>query len=298
MEEKLPEPTRSLATGLHSAADAFVEAGLGHVSCERGMTTLSEGESRRSRLAALLQTRGEGLALLLDEPARGLHEEDVRQLSLALDKLKRRHTLIINEHRVSLANVADQLLEIGPGAGQSGGQVVYQGPPKLLTQTASWKAAARAHLTVDQACNRLTVAGAWLHTLSNVACSIPLGRLVSVTGVSGSGKSSFVRGILLPALQKELPGRTECEGFAWAGGTWDSVEGYSNISSVSSTRTAHIQHPASKHGGNAPWASRRYAQDIRPFSRSGTSASQAHGFRLERWPRPLSKLFRIGRDRR
>ena len=232
MEAKLPEPTRSLATGLCAAADAFVEAGLGHVSGERGMTTLSEGESRRSRLAALLHTRGEGLALLLDEPARGLHEEDVRRLSLALDKLKRRHTLIINEHRVSLANVADQLLEIGPGAGQSGGQIIYQGPPKMATQLASRMAAARRRLTVDPAGNRLTIAGAWIHTLSNVACSIPLGRLVSVTGVSGSGKSSFIRGILLPALQKELPDRIDCDGFAWAGGAWDSIEGSSKISSV------------------------------------------------------------------
>ena len=113
LEKKLPEPSRSLAAGLYAAATAFVEAGLGHVSAERGMTTLSEGESRRSRLAALLRTRVEGLALLLDEPARGLHEEDVRRLSVALEKLKRRHTLIINEHRLSLAKVVDQLLEMG-----------------------------------------------------------------------------------------------------------------------------------------------------------------------------------------
>ena len=232
MEKKLPGPTRSLAAGLHAAAAAFVEAGLGHVSGDRGMTTLSEGESRRSRLAALLQTRGEGLALLLDEPARGLHEEDVRHLSVALDKLKRRHTLIINEHRVSLAKAVDQLLEIGPGAGDSGGQVVYQGPPERVTQRASGINTVRRHLTVNPASNWLTISGARIHTLSNVTCSIPLGRLVSVTGVSGSGKSSFVRGILLPALKKKLPDRIECEGIAWAEGAWDSVEGYSNISSV------------------------------------------------------------------
>ena len=232
MEKKLPEPSRSLAAGLHAAAAAFVEAGLGHVSSERGMTTLSEGESRRSRLAALLQTRGEGLALLLDEPARGLHEEDVRRLSVALEKLKRRHTLIINEHRVSLAKVVDQLLEVGPGAGGSGGQIVFQGHPSWITQRASQITAARVRLAVQPEDDRLTVAGARIHTLSNVTCNIPLGRLVSVTGVSGSGKSSFIRGILLPALQKELPDRIDCEGFAWAGGTWDSIKGFSNISSV------------------------------------------------------------------
>ena len=232
LEQKLPVPSRSLASGLYAAATAFVEAGLGHVSGERGMTTLSEGESRRSRLATLLRTRGEGLALLLDEPARGLHEEDVRRLSIALGKLKRRHTLIINEHRVSLAKVVDQLLEMGPGAGERGGQIIYQGPPERITQSESQITATRARLAVEPENDRLTVSGARIHTLSNLTCSIPLGRLVSVTGVSGSGKSSFVRGILVPALAKELPDRIDCEGFAWSEGTWESFEGFSNIASV------------------------------------------------------------------
>ena len=232
LEKQLPDPSRSLAAGLHVAAAAFVGTGLGHVSGERGMTTLSEGESRRSRLAALLRTRGEGLALLLDEPARGLHEEDVRRLSAALEKLKRRHTLIINEHRTSLAQFVDQLLEIGPGAGDSGGRIVYQGPPERRIQRISQRTAPRPHLSVSPKDIRLTVAGARIHTISNVTCSIPLGRLVSVTGVSGSGKSSFIRGILVPALAQELPDRVDCDGFAWAEGSWDSVEGASQILSV------------------------------------------------------------------
>ena len=232
MDKKLPNPARPLAVGLHVAAAAFVAAGLGHVSGERGMTTLSEGESRRSRLAALLRTRGEGLALLLDEPARGLHEEDVKRLSEALEKLKRRHTLIINEHRISLAQVADQLLEIGPGAGDSGGQIIYQGPPKRIVRRISQITSQRRRLCVNPNDIRLTVAGARIHTLSDIVCSIPLGRLVSVTGVSGSGKSSFIRGILVPALAQELPDRVDCDGFAWARGSWNSVEGAAHTSSV------------------------------------------------------------------
>ena len=232
MDEKLPDPARALAAGLHVAAAAFVAAGLGHVSGERGMTTLSEGESRRSRLAALLRTRGEGLALLLDEPARGLHEEDVRRLSEALEKLKLRHTLIINEHRISLAQVADQLLEVGPGAGDSGGQIVYQGPPERIVRRISQITSRRPRLSVNSKDIRITVTGARIHTLSNVTCSIPLGRLVSVTGVSGSGKSSFIRGILVPALVQELPDRVDCDGFAWAKGSWNSIEGAAHISSI------------------------------------------------------------------
>lgn len=124
LERGLPKESRSLAASLHAASEAFVSAGLGHLSGERGMTTLSEGESRRSRLAAILRARGQGLGLLLDEPARGLHEEDVARLACALAELKRRHTLIINEHRLSLASIADHVLEIGPGAGEHGGRIV------------------------------------------------------------------------------------------------------------------------------------------------------------------------------
>ena len=196
------------------------------------MTTLSEGESRRSRLAALLRTGGQGLVLMLDEPARGLHEEDLARLSVALGSLKRRHTLVINEHRISLARFVDQVLEIGPGAGDSGGRIVGQGPPQRVLAQISQNTEHRRHLGVDSNDIRLTVSGSRIHTLSNVTCDIPIGRLVSVTGVSGSGKSSFVRGILLPALAQKLPDRVESTGFAWDGGSWDSIEGASRISSV------------------------------------------------------------------
>ena len=232
LEQTLVGSSRPFAKGLHVAASAFVAAGLGHLSPARGMTTLSEGESRRSRLAALLRTRGEGLVLMLDEPARGLHEEDVARLSTALASLKRRHTLIINEHRVSLARFVDRVLEIGPGAGDGGGRIVAQGTPQRMLAKTSQNIEHRRHLPVASTNIRLTVSGARIHTLSDLTCDIPLGRLVSITGVSGSGKSSFVRGILVPALARELPDRVDSVGFAWDGGSWDSVEGVSRISSV------------------------------------------------------------------
>ena len=232
MEQALPDSSRPLTGGLHLAASAFVAAGLGHISADRGMTTLSEGESRRSRLAGLLRTRGEGLALMLDEPARGLHEEDVVRLSAALTSLKRRHTLVVNEHRISLARFVDQVVEIGPGAGDSGGRIVGKGPPQRMLARLPHDTEHRRHLDVGSNDARLTVSGARIHTLSNVTCDIPIGRLVSVTGVSGSGKSSFIRGILVPALARELPDRVDAEGFAWEGGVWDHVDGASRVSSV------------------------------------------------------------------
>ena len=232
MEQALGDAARPLAEGLHVAASAFVATGLGHISAERGMTTLSEGERRRSRLAALLHTRGEGLALMLDEPARGLHEEDVARLSGALAGLKRRHTLIVNEHRVSLARFVDQVLELGPGGGDGGGRIVRQGPPQRMLARLARNPEPRPHLPIVSNGARLRVSGARIHTLSNVACELPLGRLTSVTGVSGSGKSSFVRGVLVPALAQVLPNRVDAAGFEWEGGCWDSIDGASRISSV------------------------------------------------------------------
>lgn len=232
LERDLPREARALAPGLREAAKAFVSAGLGHLSGERGMTTLSEGESRRSRLAAILRARGRGLALLLDEPARGLHEEDVARLAGALEQLKRRHTLVINEHRLSLASAADHVVEIGPGAGAQGGRVVKSGPPKRVF-TPDWHPPIeRAPLAVKAGGPWLEVEGARIHTLKGVTCRIPLGRLVSVTGVSGSGKSSFVRGVLLPALAEALPGRVEAEGFVWPDGAWSKIGGVKSVSSV------------------------------------------------------------------
>src|SRR6202050_306374 len=232
LELGLPDEALSLRSSLHVAAEAFISAGLGHLSGDRGMTTLSEGESRRSRLAALLRAQGQGLALLFDEPARGLHEEDIARLASALVELKTRHTLILNEHRLSLASVADHVLELGPGAGQHGGRVPKSGPPQRVLTSDSYPRIERARVPVTNRHPSLTITGARLHTLSDVTCHIPLGRLVCVTGVSGSGKSTFIRGILVPALAEALPGRVDADGFTWDDGTWKDIHGRGNIRSV------------------------------------------------------------------
>lgn len=232
LKRELTEDTSSLVTSLYTAAEAFVSAGLGHLSGERGMTTLSEGESRRSRLAAVLRAKGHGLALLLDEPARGLHEQDVARLSEALGELKRRHTLIINEHRLSLASIADNVIEIGPGAGEQGGQIVNSGPPKQVFTSQWHPSIERVQIPTTTNDLLLKVDGAQIHNLKNVTCQIPLGRLVCITGVSGSGKSSFIRGVLLPALEEKLPKLVDAEGFTWPDGIWEGITGFKGISQV------------------------------------------------------------------
>jgi excinuclease ABC A subunit len=232
LERGLTDASLGLASNLWALSKAFVLTGLGHLAGDRGMTTLSEGESRRSRLAALLRARGQGLALLLDEPARGLHEEDVTRLAEAFSELKSRHTLIINEHRLSVAAIADHVLEVGPGAGTHGGRIINSGPPSEVFTSDWYPNIERSKIPVSKNTPYLTVKGASLHTLSNITCEIPLGHMVCITGVSGSGKSSFIRGILLPALAQALPQCVESDGFSWPDGVWESIIGTVNIDSV------------------------------------------------------------------
>ncbi len=232
MDKSIGEIAPELVNSLFHTATAFVEAGLGHLSGERGMSTLSEGESRRSRLATILKSGGEGLALLLDEPARGLHEEDINHLSNALLKLKRKHTLIFNDHKVSLARVADQVLEIGPGAGCDGGQVVFQGSSNHLSKITSQIEISRKQLPVRPLDDWLTISGACVHTISDITFKLPLEKLVTITGVSGSGKSSLINGIVIPALSKSLSNIFVDEEHNNNQGTWDGVYGFQKISNV------------------------------------------------------------------
>jgi excinuclease ABC A subunit len=228
----LPQEALSLAPILHHFSKAFILTGLGHLSGARGMSTLSEGESRRARLATLLRAPGTGLGLLLDEPARGLHEEDIGRLAAALTELKKRHTLVINEHRLSLSTVADKVIEIGPGGGLDGGRIINSGPPAKLFTPDWFPKIERPKLPTSANTPGITIREARLHTLDSVTCTIPLGRLISITGVSGSGKSTFVRGVLLPALAEAMPDKIESDGFAWPGGVWKSISGIKSIKSV------------------------------------------------------------------
>lgn len=232
LRQQLPGEAEAFPRQLHHLASSFVAVGLGHLSGDRGMPTVSEGESRRLRLAAFLHARGRGLALLLDEPARGLHEADIAPLVGALKDLRQRHTVVINDHRYALAPAVDQVIELGPGAGVDGGRVVRQGSPAEVLPRDDGSSLRRT-LPVGPKHPAIRVTGAHLHNLEDVDCRIPLGRLVSITGVSGSGKSSFLRGILLPALTEELGDRVSLEGVSLLpGGRWRSVSGAREIQQV------------------------------------------------------------------
>ncbi|EYF08274.1 hypothetical protein [Chondromyces apiculatus] len=221
---EVPADCAALVRMLHDHAAAFVSLGLGHLSGDRGMLEISEGEGRRARLAAVLNSRHAGLCMLLDEPARGLHDEDVGTMASAIRELAHAHSVVMNEHRHALVKAAHHVIELGPGAGHSGGEVVHEGS----VRESSWAKAPtldRVLLPVPRAQPRLTIHGATIHNLDAVDCAIPLGRLTCLTGLSGSGKSSFVRGVLVPAVAGRLPKNADIEDFERRRGTWTRLDG-------------------------------------------------------------------------
>jgi excinuclease ABC A subunit len=224
----VPPKTRPLVQAIHRHARSIASVGLGYLTADRGMLDVSEGESRRIRLARVLDAGESGLCLLLDEPARGLHEADLSRLTVALQRLRGEHTVILNEHRERIWDAADWLVEVGPGAGSSGGEITYAGAPQK--RKANDDGPLRTLRPTTAGGPKITIRGASIHNVEGVDCEIPLGRLTCISGVSGSGKSSFVRGVLAPALLKSFGG--EASDFAVRQGRWRSIEGTDSIDEV------------------------------------------------------------------
>lgn len=195
----------------------MTNVGLDYISLGRTMTTLSGGESQRIRLASQLGSGLVGVTYVLDEPSIGLHQRDNERLIETLHHLRDLgNTLIVVEHDEDTIRRADWVVDIGPGAGEHGGEVIYSGPAKHLIE-------AKRSITGDYIAHRreiavpakrrkihktqvLKVVGARENNLKNIDVSFPLGVLTVVTGVSGSGKSSLVNTILYPVLADKLNG--------------------------------------------------------------------------------------------
>jgi excinuclease ABC A subunit len=224
----VPSATLSLIEAIRRHGHSIVSVGLGYLTGDRGMLDVSEGESRRIRLARVLDAGERGLCLLLDEPARGLHESDLSELARSLERLRGEHTIILNEHRERLWDIADFFVEVGPGAGASGGEVTYAGPRRIHEDHDDRPL--RTSLPVPANQPKITIRAASIHNLENVDCEIPIGRFTCISGVSGSGKSSFVRGVLTPALLKAVGG--VAPDFALRQGRWRSVNGTGLINEV------------------------------------------------------------------
>ncbi len=229
-----PPEARGLVASLSRIAAALVSVGLGHLSGDRGMLDVSDGESRRARLAGALTSRLAGLLLVLDEPARGLHEEDLGPLGDAILQASHVHTVLMSEHRQRLVARAHHLVELGPGAGPNGGRIVYEG----AIVTSAWAHPHLARAPAPPAPKRkkrawLEMDGVFIHNVKDARVRIPLGTMTCIAGVSGSGKSSFVRGALVPALAVALPpSAVEITDFRTRAGTWSRLAGEKAVSAL------------------------------------------------------------------
>ncbi len=188
--------------------------GLDYLSLNRGAKTLSGGEAQRIRLAAQLGSNLRGVLYVLDEPTIGLHPRDNAQLLDALSSLaKKGNSLVIVEHDEETMRRADHILDLGPGAGRRGGEIVASGTlEEILASPASLTGRSlrepMAHPSRGSrrpaADEWVTVRGAKLHNLKSIDVSIPVNRLSVITGVSGSGKSTLLRGVTVPAVREAL----------------------------------------------------------------------------------------------
>jgi excinuclease ABC subunit A len=210
------EIARDLVAELRSRLGFLSEVGLGYLTLDRSAPTLSGGEAQRIRLAAQLGSNLRGVCYILDEPTIGLHHRDNRILLDVLEKLEAQgNSLVVVEHDEDTIRRAHHVIDLGPGAGKVGGQVIATGhaedlmrqPDSLtgrfLREPLRHPLHARRAIDKDQAF--LKVEKAKLHNLKNLDVALPLGRLIAVTGVSGSGKSTLARDVLYQSLVEKSP---------------------------------------------------------------------------------------------
>ncbi|MEA2568540.1 MAG: excinuclease subunit [Acidobacteriota bacterium] len=192
------------------------EVGLSYLTLDRQTRTLSGGESQRINLAAALGSSLTETMYVIDEPTVGLHARDSERLLAVLRRLKNAgNTVIVVEHDPTIIAGADQTIEIGPGAGEFGGNILYVGPPRpSLVPSPSEMPEPREDKRI------IRIRGAREHNLKGVDVDIPLGKLVAVTGVSGSGKSTLIRNCLFNRYQRDVRGIAGLET-----GEVDSLEG-------------------------------------------------------------------------
>jgi excinuclease ABC subunit A len=207
----------ALALGEVRSRLAYLEAaGLGYLSLDRATRTLSGGETERVNLTACLGSRLVNTLFILDEPSVGLHPRDTERLVRLVRQLRDAgNTVVVVEHEASVMRAADQIIELGPGHGESGGEVVFQGGYAGILRAKNSLTGAylagrkrieippRRPVSPGQE-GKLALRHANLHNLKDLAVEIPLGRLVCVTGVSGSGKSTLITEVLAPVLREKM----------------------------------------------------------------------------------------------
>ncbi len=197
----LREPSVApLLTGLQHLLDSFAEIGLGYLSLDRPSGTLSGGEAQRTKMIRHLGSSLTDVTYVFDEPTIGLHPHDIQRMNDLLLQLRDKgNTVLVVEHKPETIAIADHVVDLGPGAGTAGGEVVFEGTVDGLRTSGTltgrhFDDRAKLKKTIRTPNGALEVRGASLHNLKNVDVDIPLGVLVVVTGVAGSGKSSLIHG--------------------------------------------------------------------------------------------------------
>jgi excinuclease ABC subunit A len=235
----LDEATEILLGEIRSRLRYLVDVGLGYLTLDRQSRTLSGGEVQRINLTTALGTSLVNTLFVLDEPSIGLHPRDMGRVIGVMKRLRTAgNTLVVVEHEPQIMFAADRILDLGPGPGERGGEVVFFGTPGALCESADsltgeylsgrksavGRAASR-QFNLNKA-PRITIRGASEHNLKNLDVTIPLERLVCVTGVSGSGKSTLVQDVLYAALLKAKGRPTE------APGKHRALKGHERVSEV------------------------------------------------------------------
>ena len=215
MQEEHPETaevTRRIAEDLVARLSVLLELGLGYLSLDRSTPTLSPGELQRLRLATQVHSNLFGVVYVLDEPSAGLHPRDTEALLAALDRLKGSgNSLFVVEHELDVMRHADWIVDVGPAAGVHGGQILYSGPPQGLSEIES--SHTRRYLFGEAPFRPrvprppkgwLNLAGVTRNNLNGLDAAFPLAVFTTVTGVSGSGKSSLVSQALVDLVAEQL----------------------------------------------------------------------------------------------
>jgi excinuclease ABC subunit A len=201
---------------IRNRLDFLMQVGLEYLSLERSAATLSGGESQRIRLATQIGSRLRGVLYVLDEPSIGLHSRDNDRLLTSLAKLRDLgNTVLVVEHDADTIERADYVIDLGPGAGRLGGELVAQGTPADIAQNPNSLTGqyltGRLEISVPEkrrqaGAGKVVIKGAAEHNLRSIDVEFPLGLLILITGVSGSGKSTLINDILYRAAAKEVYG--------------------------------------------------------------------------------------------
>ena len=273
---------RDIVKELRSRLGFLKNVGLGYLTLSRKAGTLSGGESQRIRLATQIGSSLMGVLYILDEPSIGLHQRDNHRLIEALKALRDiGNSLIVVEHDEETMMEADYIVDIGPGAGINGGQVVAVGTPQeIIDNPASITGdylSGRRKIAVpekrrDGSGKFLQIIGARQNNLKNIDVAIPLGMLVCVTGVSGSGKSSLINSILYPVLAKQLNRAVTHPG------KHDRIEGIDNLDKV----IAIDQSPIGRTPRSNPATYTGLFNDIRELFAS-TNDAKVRGYKAGRF---------------